>query len=198
MSKYKERGPYHFVEYADPNTEYHAHASDLIEQVCKVAMDMPNRLLDATGLSEPSIHLHEVGCGEGLLLHLLQWKLDRFKQLSGNDADPLAVRMGNLLVPSAEIVLEGNFPRRHPNRAFDVVMFADSLEHISTYVEHLSWARDRSRCIVVAVPSKHDRHAIRDFDAFHFDAYFGASWTLAHQRTRHSRHLRIWRRREAA
>lgn len=196
MSKYKQRGPYHFVEYADPNTEYHAHANDLIEQVCKVTMDMPNRLLDATGLTEPSIHLHEVGCGEGLLLHLLQWKLDRFKRLSGNDADPLAVRMGKLLVPCADITLADDFPRRHPNLFFDIVMFADSLEHISNWGEHLCWAATRSRCVVVAVPSKHDRHAIRDFDAASLDAHFGPDWSLVHQGMRHSRYLRIWRRHE--
>lgn len=190
MSKYN-RGPYHFMDYADPNSEYHAHVQDLLEQVGKVTEVLP-RVESLPGLVEPGLLLHEVGCGEGLLLHLMPWHARCFLNCTGNDADAKAVTMGKLLVRNAAIHHEWDWPKKHPNRAYDIVMFCDSLEHIANWQEHVEWAARAANCVVIAVPSKPDKHAThKALTGSSFDHYFGG-WEAVHRRTRHARHLVIW------
>ena len=179
MSKYKERGPYHFVEYADPNSPYHAHVEDLGEQILRATGDL-------VGTWGP-LTLHEVGCGEGLILHKLSGWFQRMVELTGNDIDPLAVRMAaELLHPSIRVW------DKRPDKACDVVLFADSLEHIENWREHVEWAQ-RAQCVVIAVPSIPDRHAINhNLRADTFDVQFDATWKLVHRKTREFRHLSIW------
>ncbi len=189
-SKYLSRGPYHFVEYADPSTTYHKHVHDLISRVGAVSKIVRVPVGDY-------LSVHEVGCGEGLILHLLSGRLplmlrDVRSSLSGNDADPDAVLMASMLV-HAQVTLEKNIAKQHPNLAFSIVMFCDSLEHIESWREHVEWAARNANCVVIAVPSIKDRHAVNEFDAIAFDGLFNG-WKVHHRATRHARHLTIWLR----
>jgi len=183
MSKYKERGPYHFVEYADPNTIYHAHVNKLIEEINTHANkfdQMPT--------------FHEVGCGEGLIL----WQMSKRESVegdriySGNDVDEQAVSMAQLLLPTwIKVFQEANMPRT--KGLCDIVLFADSLEHIENWAEHLHWAA-HSKYVVIAVPSIRDKHAINKFE---LTSFHQQSWTVnmncVYYKTREYRHVTIWK-----
>jgi SAM-dependent methyltransferase len=180
MSKYAQRGPYHFIDYADCNSQYHAHVEDLCDQILRATGDLKGQFGPLT--------VHEVGCGEGLILHKLSgWMgMRRLAEFTGNDIDPLALQMAeDLLHPAIRVA------STRPSRPFDVVLFCDSLEHIETWKDHIEWAQ-RAQCVVIAVPSQHDRHAVNEFAADSFDQWFGPEWKLVHRRTREARHLSIW------
>jgi hypothetical protein len=183
MSKYKERGPYHFVEYADKNTPYHAHVNDLVDAINKVLLFNGVRVGD---------HVHEVGCGEGLILYRLWLKLSVTYCFSGNEADEQACEYSiHLLPPWIQVVLEHDITKAAKYQA-DVVIFSDSLEHISNWMDHLEWAKQRAKVIVIAVPSARDKHAINIFNPMDFDPLFVNGWKNEYRKTRDYRHVTIW------
>src|SRR5690242_21841497 len=118
MSKYKERGPYHFVEFADKNSPYHAHVSGLIDALAKVIM-----------VGEPN-SIHEVGCGEGLILFKLWCAVANGQRFSGNDADSHACEIAKQLLPTFMPVYLDHDITRAKEMESQVVIFSDSLEHI--------------------------------------------------------------------
>lgn len=178
MSKYTQLGPYHFVEYTDPETAYAKHVDDLLKVLAKV-------------VGEPGARrVIEVGCGEGLILNQIYQRLRWVVQ--GTDVDPEAVRLGNRLCPVARIEKRGLTHRVFDATTWDVVMFLDSLEHIDLWQEHLIWAKG-AQFVVVAVPSQHDRHGLRDFKTEQLKEFF-VGWECVHEATRHARHLLIWKR----
>jgi hypothetical protein len=180
MSKYKERGPYHFVEYADKNSIYHSHVNSLIDEI------------DTHTDFDITPNFYEVGCGEGLIL----WQMSRRENVeghriyAGNDADELAVDFANLLLPPWITVYHSANVTKTPAR--DVVLFADSLEHIETWREHLLWA-SKAKYVIIAVPSIRDKHAI---NVFGLNSFKGQPWTenmkCVYSKTRHYRHVTIW------
>jgi 2-polyprenyl-3-methyl-5-hydroxy-6-metoxy-1,4-benzoquinol methylase len=182
MSKYKERGPYHFVEYADKNSPYHAHVEDLVDAIQRVVhpyVDLKN--------------IHEVGCGEGLILYRLWLKLGGLYEFTGNDADDHAVAFAKeLLPPWIKIVLDDDITTRSKVFNKQVVIFSDSLEHIHSWIHHLDWAKRSARVIVIAVPSAIDKHAVNKFTANSFDLVFVNGWKNEYRKTRDYRHVTIW------
>jgi trans-aconitate methyltransferase len=178
MSKYKERGPYHFVEYADKNSIYHSHVNNLVDEI--------DIHLPEFGITQ---RLHEVGCGEGLIL----WQISKRKGdcvYTGNDADELAVEMADFLLPEWITVYHSNNVTKTPER--DIVLFADSLEHIETWREHLLWA-SKAKYVIIAVPSIRDKHAV---NVFGLNSFNGQDWNkdmkCVYSKTRHYRHVTIW------
>jgi len=181
MSKYVQRGCYHFVEFATKGSIYNAHVQDLVTQIRVATFQLPRPL-----------NVHEVGCGEGLILNQLWFHLPGLGTVSGNDADLEAVHMGKLLAPGCLITHEHDIPERGVEPRPDVVLFCDSLEHIAEWQKHLRWAQ-QAQCVVTAVPSEFDRHAINQFGQGAFHSLFDG-WKIAHEATRHARHLTIYTR----
>lgn len=177
MSKYLQRGAYHFVEFANSNSTYGKHVDDLLAQLEKHIGHRSSTLC------------FEVGCGEGLILNQIglrfAWKCE------GNDADAIAVDMARRLNPHATIHLMDDLRGYSPG--LDVVLFCDSLEHIKTWREHLAWAMQRTLWIVIAVPDRHDPHGERDFAPDSFDPILSEWGECVHRATRHARHLTIWK-----
>lgn len=175
MSKYLQRGCYHFQEFANSNETYAKHIEDLMRRLAMFIGDSLSR------------RVHEVGCGEGLILNQiglrLGWKCE------GNDSDPLAVDMARRLCPHAVIHLHDEvwMCGHKPN----VVLFCDSIEHIVKWKEHLEWAKSAAEWIVIAVPDRHDRHGERDFKINDFDDHL-SGWKIVHREQRHARFLTIW------
>jgi len=180
MSKYLQRGCYHFQEFANRNSPYAKHVDDLLAQLSThIGRSMPMKAISA----------HEVGCGEGLILDQVAKRLGW--TVSGNDIDAVAVDMARRLIPDRSIHLH--------DEAFlftwfvDVILFCDSLEHIKEWELHLEWAKRKSGFIVIAVPDRHDPNGERDFKATSFDKVMNG-WVVKHRETRHARHLTIWAR----
>lgn len=184
-SKYFDRGPYHFVEFCDENSPYHAHVMDLVERVSQLSPRIPR--------TEASLRVWDVGCGEGLILSQLWQRLPMFSHCTGFDADAEAIRMARLLVPHLHFEHEHDVPEFCDPYQPDLVLFCDSLEHIAEWVKHVRWAATKAGCVVIAAPSKHDPNGLTDFAVDAFDQFFD-DWKLAHRKTRDHRHLSIWMR----
>jgi hypothetical protein len=180
MSKYKERGPYHFVEYADKNTSYHAHVAGLV--------DVLGRIIK---VAEPN-SIHEVGCGEGLILFKLWCAIGNGQKFSGNDVDDHAWNMARELLPDFIRVSVDHDITRATKMEAQVVIFSDSLEHIPNWMDHIEWAKQRARIIAIAVPSARDKHAINIFNPMDFDPLFVNGWKNEYRKTRDYRHVTIW------
>ncbi len=178
MSKYQQRGPYHFVEYADKDSTYAKHVDDLLMQ-----------LQLSIGIGDSMLAI-EIGCGEGLILNQIMLRLGW--QCEGNDIDPFAAEMARRMCPGAIIHQSGEVDGYEPG--CDVILFCDSLEHIKDWRGHLEWAKRLSEWIVVAVPDRHDPNGVRDFATNSFDSILSDWGTCVHRATRHARHLTIWKR----
>jgi hypothetical protein len=182
MSKYK-RGPYHYVEFCDESSEYHKHVADLIDSI--------NTHIEEKRTTEDAVSLHEVGCGEGLILQQI---LIHFGWLvTGNDSDDEAARMAQLLIYNAYTTDDVRTIEPFYNLGPQVVLFSDSLEHIENWRDQLNWAKAKAEFVVIAVPDRHDAHGLRDFKIDSFDEIF-KDWTCVHSATRHARHLLIFKK----
>lgn len=176
MSKYLQRGCYHYQEFANPNTTYAKHVDDLLVQLEKHIGH------------NPILKVYEVGCGEGLLLNQIEQGLEW--SCRGSDIDEVALSMARRLTPWIDFDLA----HRPPEDAHrDVVLFCDSLEHIKEWREHIEWAKG-ANWIVIAVPDRHDPHGERDFKPDFADTILSEWGAPVHRATRHARHLTIWRR----
>lgn len=173
MSKYLQKGCYHFQEFANPNTTYAKHVDDLMDRIA--------------GCFGPGRRrAHEVGCGEGLILDQLKKQLDWV--VTGHDIDEIAFSMARRLLYDSSVY------KSAPPGEFDVILFCDSLEHMKTWPEQLEWAKRSARQgIVIAVPDRHDPHGEQDFKPDFADTIL-SGWEIAHRATRHARHLTIWKK----
>lgn len=169
MSKYRERGRYHFNEF-DNDTPYRHHMLDVIEHVKKHAAKSESIL--------------DVGCGEGLLVHRLG--LEGFNA-HGIDADPEAVKLADPERVSLE-EFDGN------HMGYDVVMFMDSLEHMKAWREILLATASNAKMLFIAVPDRHDPHAVEQdlgpkIKSFMFS---NCDFALKHLQIRHARSFQIY------
>lgn len=170
ISKYAKRGAYHVDEYHTPGTVYRHHVDDLAFRIRSI---IPHHSW-----------IHEVGCGEGVVLE----KLKSLYRVSGNDCDKEAVRLGNLIYPDIKIELCDDITT--VENTFDAVMFADSLEHIDSYEDHIFWAQ-QSKFVVVAIPDRHDPHAVRDIKPNDIEELF-SDQQLRFKSRRHARYFWIY------
>lgn len=177
MSKYLARGPYHYIDFANKSSVYHEHVTELLKEIESLHLDAKSSIF-------------EVGCGEGLILQMIQWRFDY--TASGCDADPRAVEMGRLISKGVYISLGDNCPMNGIFH-YDAILFADSLEHIENWREHLAWAQECSPCVIIAVPDKHDPHGLRDFKLDSFDEIF-SGWRNPVRKQRASRFVTAWQR----
>jgi len=176
MSKYQERGDYHYQEFADANTTYHKHVTDLLS-VVKLHTPAGATMLD-------------IGCGEGLILSRLD--LIGYNVL-GCDIDKHAVKIA---LDKHNPVIWGTY-HYFNGLNFDVVLMLDMLEHAADVDGALRFATERAAQVIVAIPDREDAHAInnvaelldqvRDFFSFR-------AWKLLHHERRHARHLMVFKR----
>jgi trans-aconitate methyltransferase len=175
MSKYRDRGAYHFAEFANPGTAYAMHIDDLIRRLGEHIGE---------GIKTTAF---EVGCGEGLILNQLTLRLGW--RVAGSDVDPYAVDMARRLCPHAVVHLI-DVP---PPDLVDVALFCDSLEHVEDPLKMIAWGK-KAKWIVVAIPSVKDRHATHEITNDALEPYLSEWGAPVHRATRHARHLTIWKR----
>lgn len=186
MSKYLQKGCYHFQEFANPNTTYAKHVDDLLLQI-------EEHIGGGEDVKGNRIISHEVGCGDGLISDMLAKTLEW--DCMGNDTDEIAIGIAQRLCSNFGLRL-GSDPWTMGFRCVpDVVLFCDSLEHIKNWRDHLDWAKSVSKeSIVIAVPDRHDPHGEQDFKPDFADAILSEWGAPVHRATRHARHLTIWKR----
>lgn len=176
MSKYRDRGAYHFAEFASGGNPYAFHVDDLL---LKLGANIGEGL---------KITAFEVGCGEGLILNQIALRLGW--RVAGSDIDPYAVDMARRLCPHAVIHLI-DVP---PPDLVEVALFLDSLEHVKDPLQMIAWAK-RAKWIVIAIPSQKDRHATHEITEDALDPHLSGWGDIVLRATRHARHLTIWRKR---
>lgn len=137
-SKYT-RGCYHYVDFANPNSDYHKHVTDLVRRVKE--------------LVPKESEIFEVGSGEGLILSELD-KAGFFAY--GCDVDKLAV---DLACGKGNDVRHGTVFEEKGSYA--AVLMCDVLEHVELFEETIAAAKKLAPLIFVAVPDRKDPHAVR-------------------------------------
>ena len=176
MSKYQQRGAYHYEEFGKPTT-YRLHVLDLVDRI----MDhVPKELL------LPKVA--EIGCGEGLILS----QLSRQGFLcEGCDVDLMAVELGKKHGNRVQLGTIDVFK----GREFHVVLLCDVLEHVENPALVMADARALAPfgLVVIAVPDRKDRHAIHEVDPRAVKSYMEPNgFECVHQSQRHARHLMIF------
>lgn len=174
MSKYEDRGAYHYAEFADKKSIYRAHVLDLLAVVQKH--------------TKPRGDLLDVGAGEGLISRKLS---EAGFVVRGCDVDKRAVE---LAAEKGNDVILGtieNFVGGH----FDAVLICDVLEHVEDPVDVVEQAKRLAPIIVIAVPDRHDPHACNEILANDvLDFFDDADWKDVHHETRHARHFFVFKR----
>jgi len=171
MSKYAKRGAYHYADYFDKSSIYRKHVDDL---VAKVREHVPARG-----------KIFECGAGEGLILRMLAIKGFFCR---GCDID---VRAVELAVDKLNDVCLGPIESFESGR-YDAVLMCDVLEHVDDFDQTIEAAQKMAKLVVVAVPDRFDRHAVRHniVDAV-VSRFLG--WEMLHIEQRHARWLMIFR-----
>lgn len=176
MSKYEQRGAYHYDEFKRGTSIYRAHVLDLIEKIERYV--------------KPRGDVIEIGAGEGLILDQLG---QRGFVCDGCDTDPTAVL---LATQKRNPVLHGS-TELFRGRTADAVLLCDVLEHVKDPIAMMAFARETAPVVVIAIPDREDRHAINKIDPPAVKSYMEPSgWTCVHQSQRHARHLMIFKRPE--
>lgn len=170
MSKYEQRGDYHYRAFQNPDDPYHKHVTDVVK-----------RVREAIGLSST---LLDVGAGEGLVIDQLQ---KEGIYCLGCEIDQHAVdiasRKGNPVIKGMASAFDG--------WSFDAVIALDVLEHVGDphhLVERMFAMA--SSLVVIAMPSVEDPHAVHDLGIDEFE--IPGQWHCTHRETRHYRDLAIF------
>jgi methionine biosynthesis protein MetW len=107
-------------------------------------------------LIEPNVKVLDVGCGTGQLGEML--KIEKNCYVAGVDVDPRAIeearkRLDHVIVADVEELDKLPYPKKY----FDVIVFADVLEHLKRPEDVLKnlcelYLKDEG-CVVVSVPN---------------------------------------------
>lgn len=170
MSKYQQRGAYHYAEFAN-DTPYRKHVLDLLDQIGKL-LPSGNTILD-------------VGSGEGLITDQL---CKRGYIAQGCDVDPAAVGLadqaGNKVVCEKIDFFAG--------LEFDAVLICDVLEHVDDFKGTIEAAQMLAPLVVIAIPDRRDANAVRQPTLDDVVQCF-KGWELLHTSQRHARWLMIFK-----
>lgn len=176
MSKYQQRGAYHYAEFKTPGTPYRAHVLDVVRHIEK-HVPYPGNIVD-------------IGCGEGLVLRKLT---EMGHRAVGCEVDQHAVKLahekGNDVREGMVDVFDG--------QTFDAALMLDVLEHVKD--EDLEWTllsiQDLAPLVFMAVPDRTDPHGFRTFTLEEIKHVFDPveeddfEWECLHAETRHARHF---------
>lgn len=171
MSKYRN-GAYHYEDFAK-DTPYRHHVLDLIEVIKKHVT--------------PNGDILDVGCGEGLIMSKLTEKGFKCLGLEIDDHAILWAKHHGNKVSSTDIF--------DISKRYDAVLLCDSLEHIEEPDKVVDHCRGLAPVIVIAIPDRHDPHAINELDDDDILDYFDdEEWQNVHHDRRHARHLLVFKR----
>tara|TARA_R110000803_G_scaffold48198_10_gene100111 strand:- start:6866 stop:7462 length:597 start_codon:yes stop_codon:yes gene_type:complete len=176
MSKYQQRGDYHFQLYKTKGDPYREHVLDVMVQVEK---HVP-----------ACCQVLDVGCGEGLVTYLLL-ESELGLGVVGCEIDGDAVALAATRNLPVEQVSFEDIDELH----YEAILFLDSLEHVDDYVAVLEKAKRMTDILLIAVPDRHDPHATVQVGRQRIVDQFDLSWQMVHDETRHARHFMIFTKR---
>lgn len=177
MSKYEQRGAYHYDEFRRETSVYRAHVLDLLD---KIELHAP---------AKPHCDVIEIGAGEGLILDQLG---QRGFVCDGCDIDTAAV----ILAKQKRNPVEHGSIELFQGRKVDLVLLCDVLEHVEDPIAVMAAARELAPMVVIAVPDRRDPHAIHVVEPDAVRSYMEPNgYDCVHQSQRHARHLLIFKRR---
>lgn len=177
MSKYRQRGAYHYTEF-NANTPYRHHVEDLVIQV-------------SARLKKPMPKIIEIGAGEGLILSRFQ--IHAGFMCKGCDTDPVAVDLARYKKNDVKL---GSIELFEGEQA-DAVLLCDVLEHVQEPLEIMEKAVKIAPMVVIACPDREDPHAVNDggSDPGWITRRMQAlGFEVVHKSQRHARHLMIFER----
>lgn len=176
MSKYQERGAYHYAHYRQINDPYRLHTDDVIAWVKK--------------LVEPGKTLVDLGCGEGLLVSKLRDA--GYDSSFGVEDDPVAVawalKLGNP-------VIRGDITK-FSLVGIHAVLALDVLEHVSKWKDVID-KMDGVDVLFIALPDRDDPYAVNKNLSFYREvrSYVGShDFEVIHSERRHARYFTIYKR----
>lgn len=172
MSKYQKRGAYHYAEFADKKSTYHAHVIDLLKVVEKHV--------------KPRGDILDVGAGEGLIMHKLS---ELGFVCRGCDVDQWAVHLAAEKGNDVIYGMIGHFI----SQKFDAVLICDVLEHVGDPLNTVGLAKKLAPVVVIAIPDRHDPYAVNELAPNNVLDYFDdLDWKNVHQDQRHARHVFVF------
>lgn len=132
FTKYN-KGPYHWVQYADVNNKYHAHANRVRDWVTE------KNVLD-------------VGAGDGLITHLLGAK--------GIEYEAEGVRLAQ--EKGVDVIQGDAYNLPFSDSSFEAVTMIDVIEHLDNPIKALKEARRVAPVLYINTPPKKDDGTLTD------------------------------------
>jgi 2-polyprenyl-3-methyl-5-hydroxy-6-metoxy-1,4-benzoquinol methylase len=166
-------GDYHYQDFADRSSPYHHHVTDLVHEIERFVA--------------PFSGILDVGCGEGLIMSQLEAVN---YHCFGLDIDQIAVQIGQ---KKGNQIRHGTIDSELDD-AYEAVLLCDVLEHVADFDATIEKAQKVARSfVVVAVPDRHDAHAVRqNVVSAVIDKFKG--WELLKSSCRHARWLMIFKK----
>jgi 2-polyprenyl-3-methyl-5-hydroxy-6-metoxy-1,4-benzoquinol methylase len=115
----------------------------------------------------------DLGCGDGVLLFLLQKYLNGNQtKIYGVDLDRAAIETAKIKLPKAEIHRASVYQTNFPPNMFDVIISSDVIEHLQTpskMLREIKRIGKKNATIVISTPIKRTQ---RPLDPMHVYEYF--------------------------
>lgn len=175
MSKYRDRGAYHFDLFKIKGDPYREHVLDVVAKVRRFASPL--------GFSV----VLDVGCGEGLIATQLTQAGFR---VVGVEPDPWA---RELAAKHGFRVQHISFESVPQGLSFEAVLFLDVLEHVGHPKRYIEMAKGMTKKLFIAVPDREDPHGDWTFEPDEMRKLaLGDGWEEGHFETRHARHFFVF------
>lgn len=120
-----------------------------------------------------TIHILDVGCGDGVLIYLLNQKLSQFNvKLYGVDNAAPALEIARQQIPNAEFKEGSAYSLDYPDNYFDIVVSSDVIEHVQKPDEMLTEIYRVSKADAFVSIGTPIRIREQPFDPMHVQEFF--------------------------
>lgn len=154
-----------FVKYTNGSSDYHYKQlrknifrfNAYLETRYKILLEILASALPDLKNNQSTIKLLDVGCGDGVLLFLLQKKYGNAIELYGVDSSKEALAIAQQKIPSAHLSQNEVYQTDFPNESFDIVLSSDVIEHVchpEKMLAEIQRVAKKNGVIIVGTPIK--------------------------------------------